>query len=187
MLLYDQQKKSVQKVGQTPPPWKKATNALIEKALGDRADLLRRANALIGEGYGIGACAYLRRLLEDEIDPLMDQLIEFQEAISANERRIEELQLIKAGRDFSAKANAVYDVLPEILRVPGHNPLKSVHSIYSAGMHGLSEEECLEIAVDTVAVLSQILMHLAERPRERRGYVDKIKELERRRKELDAQ
>jgi len=148
-------------------------------ALGEDIALYRKAVTLESESFGVGACAYLRRLLENQIDPMMTSLIEFKQAVSATDEEIGDLERIRTSKDFSAKATEIYHVLPEHIRIDGHNPLITLHRAYSADMHGLSDEECVEIAKDTLEALAFVLTHLAERPRQRRSYVDKIKELDR--------
>jgi hypothetical protein len=174
----------VQKIGQSIPPWRKPAKPEVQKALGEDFEFYQRARALIGEGYGMGACAYLRRLIEDEIDPLLDKLANVETERGSSPERIAEIEAIRTGRDFARKATAVYSVVPEILQIPGINPLITLHSAYSAGMHGLAESECLEIANDTLMILERVIVHLSNSPHEQRSYVEKVKQLEARRREM---
>jgi hypothetical protein len=47
----------------------------------------------------------------------------------------------------------VKDLLPEILRPGGMNPLSVLHSVLSEGIHDLSDEECVEKAAAIREVL----------------------------------
>ena len=59
----DANKKWARKVGQVPP-WTKRLDTTFEKALGSDTQLYCRALDCISRAYGLGACAYLRRVVE---------------------------------------------------------------------------------------------------------------------------
>jgi hypothetical protein len=56
------------KIGQYPA-WNISIPKDLEKELGDDSILLKRAKTCTSQGYGLGACAYLRRLIENQINP----------------------------------------------------------------------------------------------------------------------
>jgi hypothetical protein len=173
---------TIRKVGQNVPPWMKPTKPEIQKALGDDYHLYQRALALMSEGFGMGACAYLRRLLEDQIDPLIEKLRSNESERGASADRLAEIDGIRNGRDFAAKARAVLQVVPESIRAEG-NPLITLHSGYSAGMHGWSEEDCLAVAELSVEALEHVIVNLADQPKKHRDYVARLKALDKKRAE----
>jgi hypothetical protein len=62
-----------QKAGQLPM-WLPAIPKEIKDELGDDSEIYQKALRNMNEGYGIGACAYLRRLIEKHINPLLQVL-----------------------------------------------------------------------------------------------------------------
>lgn len=184
-ILIRPEEQWVQKIGQFPEPWRKPVPTAIQKALGTDFVLYQRARALISEGFGMGACAYLRRLLEDQIDPLLDMLAELEEARGSTPERIEEIARIKGGRDFAQKARTVVAVLPASLSYSGGNPLITLHSGYSAGMHGWSEEDCVAVAELSIQTLGHLIVTLSEHPQKHREYVERLKAIDKKRAELE--
>ena len=51
------------------------------------------------------------------------------------------------------------DVIPESLRIDGHNPLTLLHSALSGGIHDYSDDDCLKLAT----AVREVLFALAER------------------------
>ena len=70
----DKEKNTVTKVGQYPPPAERI-DPTVQHELGViDADLFRKGLRNLNYGYGIGACAYMRRLVEDQIVSNTSQL-----------------------------------------------------------------------------------------------------------------
>ena len=150
----DQKGQWLMKVGQFPS-WEMHGNPLIEKMLGKHADQYKKGLVCESQSYGIGAYGYYRRIVEETIDELLDeisqllsgdQLDKFYEALAKTKKTIvtqEKIDLVK-------------DLLPPILRPDGMNPLSVLHSSLSEGLHAASDEACLEQAV----IIREILVFL---------------------------
>lgn len=111
----------------------------------------RRAEA---HGLGIGAFAYYRRVVENQKDRLLSEIIRVGQQIGASNDTIELLENAKTERQFSAAVEKVKDAVPEVLKIRGHNPFTLLHSALSKGIHNQSDEECLAIATDIRVVLT---------------------------------
>lgn len=132
------------KIGQYPA-WEIEGNPNIERLLGNHAGYFKRGLVCESQGYGIGAFSYYRRIVEEIIDGLLDEisglltgndLSTYQEALEKTKRTIvtaEKIELVK-------------DLLPPILRPEGMNPLSALHSALSQGLHAETDESCLELA-----------------------------------------
>jgi hypothetical protein len=138
--------KFIMKVGQYPP-WEISMDRNLEKMLGAHADYYRKGLTCESQGYGIGAFAYYRRIVEQIIDQL---LIDITELIPAEEHEhyIEALGKVKNAIVAQDKIKLVKDLLPKTLRPEGINPLSILHEILSKGLHSQDEEECLELAMN---------------------------------------
>lgn len=97
------------------------------------------------QGYGIGAYAYYRRIIEEIIDSLLDSIADLIPE-SEKQQYLEALNKTKETIIAKGKIELVKDLLPEILRPDGMNPLNLLHSTLSEGLHAKTDEECLEIA-----------------------------------------
>jgi hypothetical protein len=66
-------RKSITKVGQYPS-WDISGDEEIERLLGEHRDYFRRGLICEAQGYGIAAFAYYRRIVEETIDLLLQQI-----------------------------------------------------------------------------------------------------------------
>jgi hypothetical protein len=142
------------KIGQDPP-WEVSTDAEIERLLGEHASLYKKGLVCESQGYGIGAFGYYRRIVEEIVDDLLDEISPL---IDESERAKYDAALVqtKATIVTQEKIELVKDLLPSILRPDGMNPLSELHSALSEGLHARSDDECLELA----AIVRDILVYL---------------------------
>lgn len=134
----------VMKVGQYPP-WEIVPDKALSELLGDHQDYYKKGLVCESQGYGIGAYAYYRRIIEAIIDSLLDSIIDLIPE-SEKQQYLEALNKTKETIIAQEKIELVKDLLPEILRPDGMNPLNLLHSTLSEGLHAKTDEECLEIA-----------------------------------------
>jgi hypothetical protein len=92
-ILISTNSEYIMKVGQHPA-WEISIDRNLEKMLGDHADYYRKGLICESQGYGIGAFAYYRRIVEQIIDQL---LIDITELIpdEEHEHYIEALEKVK--------------------------------------------------------------------------------------------
>ena len=143
------------KTGQFPH-WEIKGDTQIEKMLGSHKDYLSQGLICESQGYGIGAFAYYRRIIEEIIDELIKDvgdLIPKDESDRFNEA----LTKVSETRQTSEKIALVKDLLPTTLQIDDLNPLKILHSKLSEGLHADSDEECL-VHAETIRL---ILVYLA--------------------------
>jgi len=137
-------KQWLMKVGQYPP-WEIKGDINIERLLGKHASYYRKGLVCESQGYGIGAFGYYRRIVEEIIDGLLDEIAEL---LTGSELSVYRDALAKTKKTTvtQEKIDLVKDLLPPILRPEGMNPLSALHSALSEGLHAESDEECLEYA-----------------------------------------
>ena len=97
------------------------------------------------QGYGIGSFGYYRRIVEEIIDGLLDEVSHLLagEALTQYQEALEKTKQTTVTQE---KIDLVKDLLPPILRPEGMNPLATLHSALSEGLHADSDETCLEYA-----------------------------------------
>lgn len=118
----------------------------FEKALGaEKAAFYRRGMTSRHNGYGIGALAYFRRVIESTVDDMLKVLEEAMVATDTDPAAIERLRTARGGREFEDKVKLAAEVIPEHLKPGGKNPFADLHGLLSIGLHGLSDEDCCDI------------------------------------------
>ncbi len=143
-LLFDFDMIHVMKVGQYPP-WREKIKPELKKLLGDQTDLYQKALILESQSYGIGAFAYYRRIVEEQITKLVED-IEVLIPESDKAAYQEAVERVRETHIASDKIELVKDLLPSSLKPNNINPLDIIYGHLSGGLHGKDEEECLEIA-----------------------------------------
>ena len=149
----------------------------IKEELGDDAELYQKALRNMNEGYGIGACAYLRRLLEKYINPLLQLLYEIKNETGAKEEELKLIQDTIASKDFTSKTKFAADIAPSSILVEGHNPVKEIHERLSVGLHTLDDETANQYAQEIRTALEFIIRNLRRTHEERKSYAAQIKKI----------
>jgi len=134
----------IMKVGQYPL-WEIVPDKKLSELLGAHQDYYKKGLVCESQGYGIGAYAYYRRIIEEIIDSLLYSITDLIPE-SEKQQYLEALNQTKKTIVAQEKIELVKDLLPEILRPDGMNPLNLLHSTLSEGLHAKTDEECLEIA-----------------------------------------
>jgi hypothetical protein len=151
IVMFVEDGAAAMKIGQFPP-WDVSGDAAVEKLLGDHKQYLRQALISESQGYGIGAFAYYRRIVEEIIDELLSEIADL---IADDERThyLEVLEQAAKTRITAEKIELVKDLLPPILRPDGMNPLKTLHETLSEGLHAETDDRCLELSMEVRAIL----------------------------------
>jgi len=115
---------SVQKIGQSPP-WSINLDKALQRRLGEYQDLFRKGLVCESQGYGIGAYAYYRRVIEDMIDELLVDILDLLDpSIAAEKKR--ELQDIRDSKRTVDKIEVVSKILPQLLSVKSIFPSTTI-------------------------------------------------------------
>ena len=143
--------------------------------MGDDAEIYKKALRNMNEGYGIGACAYLRRLLEKHINPLLELLHDSKAETGASEAELKLINDAIASKDFTSKTRFAAEISPASLLVEGHNPFQEIHERLSVGLHTLDEETANRYAQEIKEALEYVVRTLRRTHEERKAYASRIK------------
>jgi hypothetical protein len=134
------------KVGQYPELEERVSDTL-EKALdADDLGFYRKALRLRNFNLGIAALAYMRRVIENRMNDMLDILHAVGEEHGVAPELLKELKAIKNSRRFTDKVDYGAKLLPANLRPDGlPNPLGVLHELVSDGLHARPEAECIVI------------------------------------------
>jgi hypothetical protein len=154
--------KRIRKFGQLPP-FDISVDKTLMRRLGDDVRLFKNARILISHSYGIGACIYLRRVVENKINALLQIHYETRKNAGADALELSAIERAMTTIVFEEKLKYIAPELPEALDTPGFNPVYFMYSKLSNGIHDLDDVECLEIAKTISSMLVDILVHLQEK------------------------
>jgi len=159
---YDEQKRkwSVFKYGEDPsfgPP----TPARAITLIGPDRDQLLKGRRCENQGLGVGAFVYYRRVVENQKNRIFDEILRVSQHLGVDDQLTTELEAAKKEVQFTKAVEAIKHALPQSLLVNGHNPLLLLHSALSAGVHELTDEQCLELASSIRIVLIEFAERLA--------------------------
>ena len=149
------------KIGEWPP-FGPVIPARVAKLVGPDWELFLKGRRSEAQGLGLGAFAYYRRVVEQQKDRLLDRMVSVSERLGVGAAEIAKLQSAKAEQQFSRAVELAKDAIPDTLFVRGHNPLTLLHRPLSKGLHGLSDEDCLELAQAIRLVLTELADRLGQ-------------------------
>jgi hypothetical protein len=139
--------KAVRKVGQVPPAGISVPATLNER-LGASAPYFKNALICRNSSFGIGALCYLRRVVDEQTDSLIEVMVDLSRTYSVPEEDIEKLLAAKTEVQFKEKLAVAAELVPVALRPGGVNPLGQLYKHTSIGLHSKTDEECIVIFDD---------------------------------------
>jgi hypothetical protein len=149
---------AVFKYGEHPsfgPP----TPARAITLIGADRDQFLKGRRCENQGLGVGAFVYYRRVVENQKNRIFDEILRVSQHLGVEEQLLSEVEAAKKEVQFTKAVEAIKHSLPQSLLVNGHNPLLLLHSALSAGVHELTDEQCLELA----SSIRVVLVEFAER------------------------
>lgn len=144
------------KIGQWPALEERIPRELKKNLERSSQSLYYKALRCRNQNLGLGSLSYLRRVVEDKINAILDMIAEESSQVGFAAEQIAKLQEIKANGLFKDKIEFASVILPPSLRPGGHNPIDALHDLASDGTHHLSEDECIQI-FDRVRVVFEYL------------------------------
>jgi len=149
------------KLGEYPPFGPPTPSRLISLIGPDRECFLKGRRAE-NQGLGIAAFAYYRRVVENQKNRILDEIIKVCKQLSVESELVDDLLRAKDETQFSAAVEAVKHGIPQALLIKGHNPLTLLHSALSEGLHNQTDEQCLQRATDIRVVMAELAERLSE-------------------------
>ncbi|WP_204346675.1 hypothetical protein [Psychroserpens algicola] len=146
----DEEGLHLRKVGQYPPFEITPEKYLLNYFIKEDKENYKKALLLLSQSFGIGAFSYLRRIVENEIIRIIEDLsnLDFPESNQIKDL----LETYSKNHQMANLIEGINDYLPNTLKSIGNNPIKVLYSQLSGGIHSFSEDECLEKAqlIDTL-------------------------------------
>ena len=127
----------------------------------------------MSQGYGLGAVAYFRRVIENEVVALLD-LVEDAAKADGDEEALDAVRGARESHVAEEKLRLVAEHVPRGLRPSGVNPLAVLYGGFSRGIHALSDEECLAVALELRTAFDFVFKNLRQVVREAKEYASQI-------------
>jgi len=168
----------VQKIGQFPP-LSIAIPKALQKNLGvSSTDLYKKSLISRNTNFGLGAVTYIRRVVQDKTDELIEVVAKLAEAHNVEPEVVNNIRAVKKERTtYEAKLKIAATVVPSSLVVDGANPLAVLYDLVSAGIPDLTEEQCTALADETKSVFEFTFTHLRAEIKVREDFVASVKKL----------
>ena len=148
------------KLGELPGYGPPVPPRLIKLIGPDREVFLKGRNCE-NQGLGIGAFTYYRRVVENQKNRILGEIVKVFEKIGVSQDKIDTLGQAIKETQFSKALGMAKDVMPESLLIDGHSPILLLHRALSRGVHELSDEECLKLAGTVRLVLGELSERLS--------------------------
>ena len=166
----------IRKVGQSPA-WSINLDKDIDRFLEDDSEFFKKALICESQGYGIAAFSYYRRVLENSIGKILENLRSILEMQGSSSENIEQIDKALKGIVMDERIKIAKDAIPNSLTPNGMNPLAIIYDTLSAGIHRLPEEECLKKSEQIRVALSHLIKILTQQNEEQRAFLEAIKSL----------
>ena len=132
------------------------------KLIGPDRDAFLKGRTCENQGLGVGAFIYFRRVVENQKNRILGEIIKVSQKIGATDDKIEKLKSAVTETQFSKALDMAKDAIPESLLINGHSPIALLHSALSEGVHSLTDEECLDLAGSVRVVLGELSDRLSQ-------------------------
>lgn len=143
------------KLGEWPPFGPHVPSRVIS-LIGPDRDLFLKGRRSESQGLGVGAFAYYRQVVENQFGRLIAEIEKVAKRIGATDEMIITLNRAAKERQFAKAVDDTKNLIPDAIKINGHNPLLLLHSALSKGIHGGTDAECLELATDIREVLTEL-------------------------------
>ena len=144
------------------PDYGPPTAARLIKLIGPDRDTFLKGRRCENQGLGIGAFVYYRRVVENQKNRILGEIITVAKKLDAPAEAVQELEAAQAETQFSKALANVKDSIPQALLINGHNPLQLLHSALSDGLHNRDDLHCLELASSIRVVLAELSERLSQ-------------------------
>ena len=148
------------KFGELPPYGPHVPSKLIELIRPDR-DLFLQGLRCENQGFGIGAFAYYRRVVENQKNRIIKRILKVAKKIGTTPDTIVKLNAAIKETQFKTALGMTKDVIPQKLFINDQNPILALHHALSVGVHRFSDEQCLALARDVRILLGDLSEKMA--------------------------
>lgn len=167
----------VEKIGQYPPYRIEPSRNMKRFLKRDDEDLYKKALICLSQSYGLGALAYLRRVVENQAREFLLLLAEIRQQEGASDDDLKKLRELAESKDVESMLKKALEIYPNYLRPGGENPMAVIYGVARGGIHRGSEEGCVNKAKEIRTALEYAVPAIARQVKDKRDYLDAMKGL----------
>ena len=170
--------KWVMKVGQYPAAAERIPKEVEAHMSGDDLEYYKKALRSRTFSFGLASLSYLRRVVENRTNELLDLIGEAASQQGGSADLAQRVADAKANYQFDQKVELAAQIVPASLKPGGMNPLDALHDLASAGIHRLSENECLDLFDKAKTAFEYLFSQLRADREAARDYVEAMNKLQ---------
>lgn len=148
------------KIGEIPP-YGPTVSAKLISLIGPDREIFLQGHRCENQGFGIGAFAYYRRVVENQKNRILERILKVAKKLGTTQDTIDKLNAAIKETQFKRALDMAKDVIPDKLLINNQNPILALHRVLSGGVHEFSDERCLELAKDVRMVLGALSERLS--------------------------
>jgi hypothetical protein len=97
---------------------------------------------------------------------------------SVDKSILDKMHEVELNRQMETRISIIRDIFPNNLRPDGINPIQLIYEAFSAGIHRLPEEKCIEHAKDIRSSLVYLIKTLSNMKTEQMEYMQAMRKLQ---------
>jgi hypothetical protein len=144
------------------PPFGPPTPARVIHLIGPDRELYLQGRRAENQGFGIGAYAYYRRVVENQKGRIIREMGRVAKKLGAPAAVIIDFEAAASETQFSTAIDRIKSGIPSTLLMNGHNPLSLLHTALSEGLHEQHDAACLELATSIRLVLTELAERMSQ-------------------------
>jgi hypothetical protein len=145
------------KIGEWPP-FGPQVSARVTSIVGQSNALFLMGCRAEMQGLGIGAMLYYRKVVENQKNQIIDEIIRVGRRAHSSEPQIEKLKAARSEKEIKKAVEIISDAIPQVLLINGYNPLALLEQALTKGSYVQKDHDALRLA----AAIRKILTELAE-------------------------
>ena len=146
------------KIGEWPP-FGPQVSVRLTPLLGQNQALFLMGYRAEMQGLGMGAMVYYRKVIENQKNQMIDEIIRVGRRNHAFDSQIEKLKAARGEKEFKKAVEIISDEIPRALLINGYSPLALLEQALAKGSQVEKDHDALRLA----AAIRRILTELAER------------------------
>ncbi len=167
---------TLRKIGQDPPQQAALSAALGRRLPKPAAEFLEKGNRCLQFGYGLGAIAYMRRVVEESVSGILT-VVSDAAKLDGDSETVERIRTAADHPQASERLRIAADCLPPRLRPGGVNPLAILYGLTSGGLHTGSDSECVDLAQNIRETLEWLFVQVASETEQGRELAKRLNRL----------
>ena len=143
------------KIGEWPP-FGPQLSVRMASIAGQSKDLFQMGHRAEMQGLGIAAMVYYRKVIENQKNHIIDEIIRVARRTHLSEPQIEKLKAARDEKEFKRAVEIISDAIPQLLLINGYNPLALLEQALTKGLTVERDHDALRLATAIRKILTEL-------------------------------